>query len=144
MADKISKERRSWNMSRIKGKDTSPERIVRSILHRLRFRFRLHGQNLPGRPDIVLPKYRTVVFVNGCFWHCHRRCKKAAVPKTRSAWWRRKLEGNVARDSLKKQALRKLGWRVLVVWECETKNVKTSQRLQRRLARISFKSFPLI
>jgi len=122
--DTLSKEKRSWNMSRIKGKNTKPEMIVRSMLHRLGFRFRLHRKDLPGKPDIVLPKYRTVFFVHGCFWHRHEGCKYTYLPKSRIEFWEKKFRQNVARDQ---EALKKLGakgWRVLIVWECQTKNRK--------------------
>src|ERR1700743_3672365 len=105
MADTLSKTRRSWNMSRISGKNTAPERIVRSILHRLGFRFSLHKAKLPGRPDVVLLKHRTIVFVHGCFWHRHQSCKDATTPKTRTDWWLLKLEGNATRDLRNKRAL---------------------------------------
>ena len=122
-------------MSRIKGGDTGPELVVRSILHRIGYRFSLHRKDLAGRPDIVLRKYQTVVFVHGCFWHRHKGCKDATMPKTRRAFWRKKLEGNVARDKVKQSALRALGWRVIVVWECETSETRDLRnRLQRILA----------
>lgn len=108
-------------MSRIKSRDTKPELIVRSLLHRQGFRFRLHDRSLPGTPDIVLKKHKTVIFVHGCFWHQHKGCKYAAMPKTRREFWRQKLAGNVTRDRRNRKALEKLGWRVLVVWECEQK-----------------------
>ena len=119
MADKISPERRSWNMSRIRGKDTLPEKRFRSLLHRAGFRFRLHSRKLPGRPDIVLPKYRTVVFVHGCYWHRHKGCRFATTPKTRKDFWLRKFKKNVARDKEVQAILKKENWRVFVVWECE-------------------------
>lgn len=131
MADSLTKARRSWNMSRIKGKDTAPEKIVRSILHRLGYRFRLHKTKLPGRPDVVLPKHQTIVFVHGCFWHRHKNCKDATMPKTRREWWQAKLEGNAARDRRNQSALRREGWRVLTVWECETEK---PEKLTRRLS----------
>ncbi len=134
MADTLTKARRSWNMSRIKGKDTGPERVVRSLLHRMGFRFRLHAKGLPGRPDIVLPRHKTVVFVHGCFWHRHRRCKNCTTPTNNRQFWVKKLEGNAARDRVKERALRKLGWRVIVVWECETEG--DAGRLPLRLARL--------
>jgi DNA mismatch endonuclease (patch repair protein) len=118
--DRISKKRRSWNMSRIRGRDTKPELVVRSLLHRMGYRFRLHRKDLPGKPDIVLPKYRTVVFVHGCFWHRHSGCKYAYVPKSRVKFWQGKFERNIERDAEVRSALRALGWQVLVVWECET------------------------
>lgn len=120
MTDRLSKERRSWNMSRIKGRDTGPERIVRSLLHRMGYRFRLHGNELPGRPDIVLPKYRTVVFVHGCFWHRHRGCKNCTTPTSNRWFWAKKLEGNAARDRVNERTLRRAGWRVVLIWECNT------------------------
>ena len=123
-------------MSRIRGKDTTPEMAVRRALHGMGYRFRLHGRKLPGRPDIVLPKHRTVVFVHGCFWHRHRKCKNCTTPTTRRAWWLEKLEGNAARDRLHKQALRKLGWKVVVVWECESEKTDFAVRLEERVARV--------
>lgn len=125
MADIVSEEQRSYNMSRIRSKDTKPELIVRSMLHRLGYRFTVNGpknKKLPGKPDIVLPKYKTVIFVHGCFWHRHRNCKYATLPKTRTEWWKTKLEGNVARDRRQRRELKKLGWRVIVVWECELRH----------------------
>ena len=122
MVDTLSPEKRSWNMSRIKGSDTGPERLVRSILHKLGYRFRLGRKDLPGKPDIVLPKYRTVVFVHGCFWHRHEGCKYAYMPKSRIEFWKKKFERNVQRDSEVKEALDKMNWHVLYVWECEVKD----------------------
>jgi DNA mismatch endonuclease (patch repair protein) len=106
-------------MSAIRGRDTAPEMAVRRYLHRQGFRFRLHDKRLPGRPDIVLPKYRTVVDVRGCFWHCHEGCKNSVRPKSRAAFWDAKLRGNVERDARNFAALEAAGWRVIVVWECE-------------------------
>src|SRR5579862_5549375 len=109
--DSLSKERRSWNMSRIRSRDTKPERAVRSMLHRLGFRFRLaSGRRIFGRPDIVLPKYRTVVFVHGCFWHRHRGCPFAYTPRSRLEFWMRKFDANIARDSTVTRQLRREGW----------------------------------
>jgi len=127
--DRLSKERRSWNMSRIRGKNTAPEIRVRSLLHRLGYRFRLHGKKLPGRPDVVLVKYKTVVFIHGCFWHRHRGCKNCTTPTNRREWWLAKLNGNAVRDKLHKRALRKLGWQSIVVWECQTENPKSLEQL---------------
>lgn len=121
MADTITKEKRSWIMSRVSGRNTKPEILLRSLLHRRGFRFRLHDKKLPGRPDIVLPKHRAVVFVNGCFWHSHKKCKRARTPKSRRDYWVKKLEKNVQRDREQQKQLRNLGWRVVVVWECELK-----------------------
>lgn len=117
--DRLTPDQRSWNMSRIRGRDTHPERVVRSLLHRRGFRFVLGRRDLPGKPDIVLPRWRSVIFVHGCFWHRHRGCKNAVLPKTRPAFWSAKLAGNVARDAKNARRLTLLGWRVLVVWECE-------------------------
>jgi DNA mismatch endonuclease (patch repair protein) len=136
MRDRLTKERRSWNMSRIRGKDTKPEMVVRSLLHRMGYRFRLHGKKLPGRPDAVLPKHKTVVFVHGCFWHRHRNCKNCSTPTKRRAWWLEKLEGNAARDKLHQRALRGLGWKVIVVWECETEKAGFAARLEERLVAV--------
>src|SRR3954471_1147730 len=119
MKDRLSTKRRSWNMSRIRGKHTTPEKVVRSALHRMGFRFRLHGSGLPGRPDIVLRKHGAVVFVHGCFWHRHKGCRNCTTPTNRREWWLTKLNGNVARDVLHIRALQKLGWKVVVVWECQ-------------------------
>jgi DNA mismatch endonuclease (patch repair protein) len=120
-------------MSRIHGKNTSPEKAVRSFLHKSGFRFRLHVSNLPGKPDIVLPKYQTAIFVNGCFWHHHSRCKEAVYPKNRKRFWRLKIDGNIQRDKRAARALRKLGWRVVTVWECEIDRANSFGNRIRRL-----------
>ena len=133
MVDTISPEHRSWNMSRIKGKDTKPELIVRSHLHKMGFRFRLHRKDLPGKPDIVLPKYRTVIFVHGCFWHRHKSCKYSYNPKSRKKFWREKFEGNVERDERNRKELSSLDWRSVVVWECQTNH---SGKLQKLIGKI--------
>lgn len=135
--DTVSKAIRSWNMSRIRGRDTMPERAVRSLLHRMGYRFRLHHKGLPGRPDVVLARYRTVVLVHGCFWHRHETCRFAYTPKTRKRFWRTKFIANVARDRVVQEELRKRGWRVVVVWECELRNM---ERLAKRLAAVLKKS----
>ena len=128
--DLLSQERRSWNMSRIRGKDTMPERLVRSLLHRMGYRFRLHRQDLPGRPDIVLPGRRTVVLVHGCYWHRHCGCRLAYMPKSNQAFWNSKFRENVSRDKRQYEQLCALGWHVITVWECETKTPATlAQRL---------------
>ncbi|WP_311202876.1 very short patch repair endonuclease [Rhizobium sp. SRDI969] len=112
---------RSSNMRAVRSGDTNPELIVRKLLHALGFRFRLRRADLPGKPDIVLPRYQTVIFVHGCFWHRHT-CKRASTPKTRTEFWEAKLAGNVARDRRVIDELRALGWRVVVIWECETRS----------------------
>ena len=185
--DRLTKQRRSWNMSRIRGKNTTPEMRVRSLLHRLGYRFRLHvrvpitakyanyakpvgrersqsAQRFPlsssneealpsphpmGRGaggevvrsrveravsvDILLPQHKTAIFVHGCFWHRHKGCKNCTTPTNRRAWWLKKLEGNAARDQLHQRALRRLGWRTLVLWECETEKPNQLERIIRRL-----------
>lgn len=117
-------------MSRIRGRDTQPERTVRSALHRMGYRFRLHKSDLPGKPDIVLAQYRTVIFVHGCFWHRHKGCRYSYMPKTRKQFWANKFEINVKRDRKVRAALRKLGWRSVTVWECQ---LQFPERFQRRL-----------
>jgi len=117
--DTISKEHRSWNMSRIRSKDTKPEKIVRSLLHRMGYRFRLHVKDLPGKPDIVLPKYKTVIFVHGCFWHRHPKCKYAYTPKSRIKFWDKKFSDNIARFKIVKKKLEDFQWKVAIIWECE-------------------------
>lgn len=119
MTDRISPEHRSWNMSRIRGKDTKPEKRLRTLLHRAGYRFRLHDRSLPGSPDLVLPKYQTVVFVHGCYWHRHENCPKATVPKTRTEFWTSKFEGTIERDNRKEAELESKGWNVIKVWECD-------------------------
>jgi len=132
--DRISREHRRWNMSRIRGRDTKPEKVVRSLLHRMGYRFRLHHGDLPGRPDIVLPKYRTVVFVHGCFWHRHRNCQYAYTPKSRTEFWTKKFEYNVRRDQRARRQLNRLGWRVITVWECQTHDLpRLADRLHRAM-----------
>ena len=118
--DFLTKEHRSWIMSRVKSKDTTPERIVRSYLFRHGFRFRLHVKNLPGHPDIVLPKYKTVIEIRGCFWHRHKGCKKATIPSSNTEYWLTKFKENVKRDKRHARELKALGWQLIVVWGCET------------------------
>lgn len=122
MTDIVNAARRSEMMSRIKGRNTKPELIVRRIAHGLGFRFRLHRRDLPGSPDLVFPRYQAVVFVHGCFWHRHDGCRYAYRPKSSIPFWTKKFEENVARDVRSERALRDLGWRVLVIWECEAKD----------------------
>lgn len=121
MADRLSPERRSWLMARVRGKDTTPELVVRRTAHRLGYRFRLYRRDLPGKPDLAFAGRKAVIFVHGCFWHRHAGCRKATTPKTREAFWTEKFERNVDRDQKVLDELRALGWRVLTIWECETK-----------------------
>lgn len=134
--DVHSKETRSYNMSRIKGKETKPEVIVRKFLFSEGFRFRKNDKRYPGTPDIVLPKYRTVVFVNGCFWHKHEGCKYFKWPENNADFWKNKIEKNVQRDERDYEKLRSLGWRILVVWECELKKDKKEDTLNSLVKRI--------
>ena len=117
-------EQRSRNMSAIKSKNTKPEIKVRKLLHSMGYRFRLHSKDLPGSPDIVLPKYKTVIFVHGCFWHRHENCKYASNPKTRQEFWNKKFKENIKRDSDIQEKIKNLDWRSVVIWECETKNIE--------------------
>lgn len=128
--DSLSPERRSWNMSRIRARDTCPERLVRSLLHNLGYRFRLNRKDLPGKPDIVLPKYHTAIYVHGCFWHRHPGCPLAYTPKSNLEFWSKKFSRNVERDTQVAAALNEIGWKQLVVWECETRE---QAFLERRL-----------
>ena len=114
-------EQRSRNMSAIKSKNTKPEITVRKLLHSMGYRFRLHKKDLPGSPDIVLPKYKTVIFVHGCFWHRHQNCKYASNPKTRREFWEKKFKENIERDKKTQEKLKNLGWKTKIVWECEIK-----------------------
>lgn len=120
-SDVHDRKTRSYNMSRIRGKDTKPELLMRSLLHREGFRFRVNYKKLPGKPDIVLPKYKTVVFVHGCFWHRHEGCRYTTTPATRRAFWEEKFAGTVRRDKEVQDLLVEMGWTVLIVWECELK-----------------------
>jgi len=122
MVDVHTPEQRSRNMAAIRGKDTKPEKIVRSLLHSMGYRFRLHQKDLPGKPDIVLPKHKLVIFVHGCFWHCHNCRYGKVTPATRAAFWRSKRQGTVESDLKRIEQLEANGWRVLTVWECETRN----------------------
>lgn len=129
MADVHSKEIRSYNMSRIRGKDTKPEMLVRKFLHARGFRFRLHVKDLPGKPDIILPKYKTVIFIQGCFWHGHAGCPYFVIPKTRTEWWEQKIGKTAFNDRIKQDKLIALGWRVIEIWECDLKPVKEKETL---------------
>ena len=132
MADVHDKATRSYNMSRIKGKNTKPEMLVRKFLFANGFRYRLNVKTLPGKPDIVLPKYKTVIFVNGCFWHGHKGCKYFVVPKTKTEWWLNKIKETQKRDREKEIELNVLGWKVITVWECELKP-KTNEATLKKL-----------
>ncbi len=121
MSDVHSKETRSYNMSMIKGKDTKPEMIVRKYLFNKGFRYRVNVKELPGKPDIVLRKYKTVIFIDGCFWHGHNECKYFSLPKTRTEWWEEKIKKNKERDFVERQKLQIMGWTVLCIWECQLK-----------------------
>ena len=132
MADIVDKATRSRMMSAIKGKNTKPELLVRKALHANGFRFRLHDKKLPGKPDIVLPKYKTVIFVHGCFWHGHE-CKNFRWPKTRKSWWRKKIEGNRSRDRRQNKQLTKSGWTCVTIWECKIHSILTGNKLFSRI-----------
>lgn len=139
MADVHSKEVRSYNMSRIKGKDTKPEMLVRKYLHSLGFRYRLHDKRLPGKPDLVFPSLKTVIQVHGCFWHRHEGCKRSTVPATRTDWWKAKIGRNVANDVKNLDRLNEMGWEVMTVWECRLKpkaRENTLSEIASRLKRV--------
>ena len=127
--DSLSKERRSWNMSRIRNRDTKPELTVRSLLHRKGYRFLLHKKNLPGRPDIVLPRFKKIIFVHGCFWHRHDGCRYAYTPKSKISFWQDKFNQNIKRDKEVQDALFQLGWQVYIIWECETKECELLEKI---------------
>ena len=137
MTDVHDPKTRSYNMSRIKGKDTRPEMIVRKYLFSKGFRYRLHAVNLPGKPDIVLPKYKTVIFVNGCFWHGHEGCSNFVIPKTRTEWWLEKINKTINLDKKRSRELFDLGWKVIVIWECGLKknNLERLNELTRSIKR---------
>jgi DNA mismatch endonuclease (patch repair protein) len=132
MADTLTPNQRRRCMAAVRGRDTKPELIVRSLAHRMGYRFRLHRKDLPGKPDLVFPRHRKVIFVHGCFWHQHPGCRFATRPATRREFWAEKLEGNRQRDRRVQRELRRQGWEVLILWECQTRN---PQILERRLRR---------
>ena len=140
MSDKLTPEKRSWNMSRIKGKDTKIEVEVRKYLISKGYRFRKNDKRYPGKPDIVLPKYHVAIFVHGCFWHRHEGCKDATTPKTRTEFWLEKFDKNVKNDQIKQEKLRELGWKVIVIWECELKRSfqETMDKVEKELTRKPF------
>ncbi|MDP2600033.1 MAG: very short patch repair endonuclease [Deltaproteobacteria bacterium] len=132
MTDVFSQQKRSWIMSRVKGRDTKPEILVRSFIFRMGFRFRLHRRGLPGTPDIVLPRHGKIIFVHGCFWHGHKRCPRSKRPTSNENFWNNKLDENIKRDKGYRRELRQMSWKVLTVWECET---KSPEKLLRKLER---------
>ena len=121
MTDHLTPSHRSWNMAQIHSSDTKPEKIVRSMLFAAGFRFRINRKDLPGKPDIVLPKFKTVIFIHGCFWHRHKGCGDASMPKSNTDFWRNKFEANVKRDERVGGELKVLGWKVVTIWECQVK-----------------------
>lgn len=132
--DNHTPEQRCKNMAAVKSKNTKPEMLIRKLLHSLGYRFRLHRKDLPGNPDIVLPKHKTVIFINGCFWHQHEGCKHASVPQTNTEFWQKKLSSNVERDKRNYIALKDLGWNVVIIWECEVKGaIDNTEELKERL-----------
>lgn len=134
--DNLTKEKRSWNMSRIRSENSAPEKILRSWLFKKGYRFRLYDKNLPGKPDIILKKYKLIIFINGCFWHQHKRCKRATMPKTNSLYWTNKLERNVKRDELNKRLLKKFGWTVLTIWECQLRSKERDRCFKKCLEKL--------
>lgn len=133
MTDRISPERRSWNMSQVRSRDTKPEKLVRRLLHGMGFRFSLRRKDLPGKPDIVLPKHKLVIFVHGCFWHHHARCRKSALPASNRFFWQTKILANVERDRRVRHQLRRAGWKSLVFWECQTQRPGFAEKLRERM-----------
>ena len=121
--DHLTAEKRSWNMGRIRSENTKPEILFRRAIHKKGYRYRVYAKNLPGKPDIVLKKYKTVIFINGCFWHKHENCQRGNKPKSRNEYWDEKLEKNVLRDKKNYAELKEQGWNVLVIWECEIKDI---------------------
>ncbi len=128
--DVHDKETRSYNMSRIKSKNTKPEEMVRKYLFSQGFRYRKNDNRLPGTPDIVMPKYRTVIFINGCFWHGHKSCRYFVIPKSNTEFWTNKINKNIERDAINIEKLKDLGWSVITIWECELKKDKRENTLQ--------------
>ncbi len=138
MSDVHDQNTRSFNMSRIKSKNTKPEMLVRKFLHANGFRYSLHQKKLPGKPDIVLKKYKTVIFMHGCFWHGHKNCKYFVVPKTRTGWWINKIGTNKTNDAKAVKALKKEKWKVIEIWECKLKPGKVERTLASLLKKLSF------
>lgn len=129
MVDDRSSVERSRGMSAVRTKNTKPELIVRNVLHRMGYRFRLHANDLPGKPDIVLRRFKTCIFVHGCFWHQHQGCKRASLPHSNTEFWHTKFQKNIARDKLVQDQLLEKGWNVCVIWECEVKDMALLEKL---------------
>jgi DNA mismatch endonuclease (patch repair protein) len=136
MSDIHDKKTRSYNMSQIKSKDTKPELLVRKFLFSKGYRFKLHDKNLSGKPDMVLPKFKTIILIHGCFWHGHTNCKYFAMPKTRKTFWETKILGNKEKDKRNIKDLKKLGWKVIIIWECQLKPGKVDKTLKRLVERL--------
>lgn len=132
--DHLTKKHRSWNMSRIRSRDTAPEKIVRKALTKLGWRYRLHSKKLLGKPDVVIPKIKTAIFINGCFWHQHKGCKRQTMPKANIKYWKPKLKRNVEKQKKDIMQLKKDGWKVNIIWECETKNEKNVSKKFKNIA----------
>ena len=141
--DTVSPQQRSWMMSQVRSRDTIPEKAVRSLIHRMGFRFRLHKSGLPGKPDIVLARHKKVIFVHGCFWHQHENCPSAKRPKSNQVFWNTKLDENIQRDKSTERTLEQSGWRVQVVWECDLAGCQWRERVIWHLARRSLHSAKL-
>ncbi len=137
MADVHDKKTRSYNMSQIRSTNTKPELLVRKFLHAQGYRYRLHDKKLPGHPDIVLPKYKTIIFIHGCFWHGHANCKYYKVPQTRTEWWLAKINRNKANDDKAAKALKKQGWNIITIWECSLKPARADKTLTRLITKLS-------
>lgn len=129
MTDVFTTDKRSWIMSRVSGRNTKPEIIVRKIIHRMGYRFRLHERKLPGKPDIVLPKHKKIILIHGCFWHGHHGCKRSKRPESNADFWNKKIDGNITRDEINRTELEKLGWKVLIVWDCQTRDLETLKNI---------------
>ena len=136
MTDTVSPKRRSEIMSNVKGKHTKPEIIVRKFLHAKGFRFRLHSSKLPGKPDLILKKYKTIIFINGCFWHGHENCRIYVMPKTNVDFWREKIDKNMFRDRIIINNLKEMGWNVIILWECTLKKTKREETLNNLVEKI--------
>jgi DNA mismatch endonuclease, patch repair protein len=141
MADVHSRKVRSYNMSQIKSTNTTPEVFVRRFLFSKGYRYRLHDNKLPGKPDIVLKGIKTIIFVHGCFWHGHKGCKYFTVPKTRTKWWLNKINGNIENDKLKQRELRQLGWQIITIWECQLKPGSLDQMHEKLLIELQKRKY---